>query len=176
MKIVLDTEGVLMNMLDAIKKRDPRFVPRGVTDYGFKTPGYGILREDVFRYLSEKRTFELEQPYKGAKEGVNQLQSLGTVIGWTTVPEDVVELRRHQLYKLGIRKFSIHSGDKPIIKDADVVIDDSPEELEKYKDKDCIRIIIDRYYNREYKDAIRCKNVLEAAQTVKKIMKTLKKV
>ena len=176
MKIVVDADGCLLNMLDALKSRDERFIPKGVTDYGFKNENYGIPRADVFKYIVEKETFEAQRPYKGAKEGVNQLMSLGTVVGWTSVPEDVVELRRHQLYKLGIRNFSIHSGTKPIIKDADVVIEDNPAELDRYKDTDCIRFIIDRYYNRGYNDAIRCKNIMEVAQTLRKMLHTLKKV
>lgn len=174
MLILVDADGCMLNMHDAIKERNHNFKPREVKDYDFINEGYGITREEVFSYLSDKKTFELQKPYKGAKEGINQLNSLGKVVGYTTVPEEVKSLRKHQMHKLGVRNFSIHTGDKPIIKNANVIIEDCPRVLDKYKEMDCIRIIIDHPYNRGYTEAIRCKNLVEAAQIVKKITRSFK--
>jgi len=182
MVIYCDVDGCLLDILTAIKRRDERFIPTNVCDYNFETEVYGIPREDVLRYLSQKKTFTLQKPYRGAKEGIKQLQTLGKVIGWSRVPDNVRELRMYQLKKLGIRSAHLYGmkEGKIILDNVDCVIEDCAEELAKHKDKqNLIRILIDHKYNRakyigksQLEGVYRVKNILEAYELLRKLQDT----
>lgn len=175
MKILIDGDGVVFNMLEAIESREPMFCPSGVVDYGFKTESYGISRQEVFKYLSDLETFKRQKLYRGAKEGVRQLCSMGSVYGFTDVPDYVKDFRRHQFKKLGINKVFIVSDKVHNLEDCDVLIEDSLDVVRAYPDS-TIRFLIDRPYNRCSDDygIIRVKNLIEVARVLKKIKESLK--
>ena len=178
MLIAVDGDGVLFDMLGAINIRNPKFSPSGVVDYDLKTETYGIPREEVFTMFGEYETFTRQKFYRGAKEGVNQLLSLGDVIGYSSVPEDCVDIRRHQYKKAGIHKADIYTTDEKPVIDVDVLVEDCLDVVKKYEGTDTLCFIIDRPYNRGYSapNVIRVKNVMEVASKLKKLNKTLKKV
>lgn len=179
MKILCDVDGCLLDMLKAISLRHTSFKPSGVVDYGFKTPSYGISREEVFKLLAEKRTFELQKPYRGAKEGITQLKTLGKVYGWTSVPSELVPYRTFQCKKLGLDGQYVYEGDKSTELDGVVaVIEDDAKTLDRWREKGVIRILIDRPYNREnsvgyevLEGTYRVKNIMESYELLKKLMR-----
>lgn len=168
MKIYLDCEGCVYSMLDAIKRRNPDFKPKNVVNYDFKDCDVGIPLDEVLRYLEDSETFRLEPLYKGAKEGVRQLLSLGEVIGYSTVPSEVTDFRKYQFKKVGVTKTKIFVGEKPYIPDADVVIDDCPDVLKLYDSETTLKIMVNQPYNKFYKDAYRVKNLIEASEIIRK--------
>lgn len=170
MKIYLDCEGCVYNMLEAIKRRNPKFRPSGVKQYNFKDCDLGIERSEVLKYLGELETFQREPLYKGAQEGIRQLMRIGTVVGYTTVPESVADYRKWQLKKLGITNMAIYIGDKPYMTDADVVIDDCPDVLSMYDSSKTLKIMITHPYNTMYMDAYPAKNLIEAVGTIRSVI------
>ena len=178
MLIAVDGDGVLFDMLGAINIRNPKFNPSGVVDYDFKVETYGIPREEVLRMFGEYETFRRQKLYRGAKEGVNQLLSLGDVVGYTAVPEDCIDIRRHQYKKVGITKAHIYTTDEKPVIDVDVLVEDNIDVVKNYVGTKTLCFLIDRPYNRGYEapNVIRVKNVMEVASTLKKLCKTLKKV
>lgn len=177
MLIAVDGDGVLFDMLGAINIRNPKFNPSGVVDYEFETETYGIPRDEVLRMFGEYETFKRQKLYRGAKEGVTQLLSLGEVIGYTAVPEDCIDIRRHQYKKVGIYRANIYTTDEKPVIDVDVLVEDCLDVVKKYEGTDTLCFIIDRPYNRGYSapNVIRAKNVMEVAGKLKKLNKTLKK-
>lgn len=167
---LLDIDGVCMNMLGALKKRNPAFIPEGVIKYNF-TGDIGIERAEVFRYLKEKKTFMLQEPYEGVKEDIAFLLSVcNDVRAYTSVPESCVNIRFKQLVNLGLSVGLIYREDKPVVRGVDAILDDNPAELLKYADTDSLLFLMDNYYNQEvhndydFSKFIRVKTVREAAE------------
>lgn len=179
MKILCDVDGCLLDMLKAVSLRNPDFKPSGVVDYDLKVESYGIPRDEVFKLLSEKRTFELQKPYRGAKEGIVQLKTLGSVCGWTSVPEELKSYRAFQCKKLGLDSTYMYVGEKSTdIEDVCAVIEDNALYLDKWRGTGVIRIIIDRPYNRAdsvgkevLEGTYRVKNIMESFELLKKLMR-----
>lgn len=161
--ILLDIDGVCMNMFGAIKKKQPNFKPEKVLAYDFSKGDYGIPRELVFKLLTEPEVFALQEEYSHVQEGISLLKQIDVIRGYTSVPKNCVEIRKEHMKRLGIKGY-IFNGDKDLIEDAFALIDDNPSEMEKYKDTNTFCILIDRPYNREYKSehVMRVKNLIEA--------------
>lgn len=162
--ILLDIDGVCMNMLDAIRDRNENFIPSNVLSYDFSEGNYGITREEVFQMLEEAETFELQRMYKGTLNGIAKLRDVDSVVGFTSVPKDCARIRRKQLCRLGIYGM-IFDGDKAIQDGAFAIIEDNPSELDKYINTPTVCIIMDRPYNRCYNkgNVKRVKSLDEAA-------------
>lgn len=179
MKILCDVDGCMLDMLGAIKRRNNKFLPSGVTDYNFKNETYGISRGEVIAYLGDEVTFRFQKPYRGAKEGIKQLNTLGEVCAWTKVSERLFSYRDFQCHELGIDTKYIYTVKKDTdIDDVLAVIEDCVDNLNLWKDKGVYRFIIDRPYNRESavgKEALegtyRVKNLLEVYDILKKLMR-----
>lgn len=155
--ILLDIDGVCLDLMGAIKKVNKKFIPDGVLDYGFKTESYGLKRSEVLPYLSSKKVFELETPYTNTILGIKRLKELDEVVGYTTVPTHLRNLRIEQMKYLGIDEYFLYQGTKPVVEfacETMVVIDDCPEVLDMYKDTDVTTIIITRSYNKDYNGAM----------------------
>lgn len=161
--ILLDIDGVCMDMLGSIKKKRPEFIPEQVLAYDFSKGDYGIGREDVFKLLTEPEIFSLQEEYSQVQEGISLLKQIDVVRGYTSVPKNCVGIRKGQMNRLGVDGY-IFNGYKSIIEDVFALIDDNPAEMEKYKSRDTICILIDRPYNKEYNSEhiVRVKNLVEA--------------
>lgn len=146
MRVLIDIDGVCLDMMSAIRKRDSRFTPEGMLSYDFKKGNIGIQRDDVFKYLSERETFLEEKPY----DGVEQALSSGNVsyVGYTSVPQHITDIRVKQMEELGIDEYIIFSNEKLYVPNFDYVIDDCPFVLEKFPKEQ--RVLITHCYNEDY--------------------------
>lgn len=179
MKILCDVDGCLLDMLKAVSLRNPSFKPSGVVDYDMKVQTYGIPRDEALKLIGERRTLELQKPYRGAKEGIVQLKTLGDVCGWTLVPADLMSYRAFQCKKLGLDYTYMYDDDKSTdIDDVYAVIEDNAVKLDEWRNKGVVRIIIDRPYNRAdsvgaevLEGTYRVKNIMESFELLKKLMR-----
>lgn len=147
--ILLDMDGVCFDMLGAIKKRNNAFKPEKVESYDFKQGDYGISRKEVLKLLAEPETFSMQSMYRGIYDAVYRLSRLGKTVGYTSVPEDCVDIRRRQIDLLGIDP-CVFIGKKPVITSATVVIDDDPSVLDMYKGMDTKCFLVSHTYNKDY--------------------------
>lgn len=171
--ILVDIDGVCLDLLGAIHDRNPLFVPDMVRAYDFSEGNYGISQEEVMQYIVERETFELMQPYRGVQYGLNMLSTLDTLKAWTYVPEYLADIRTQQIIELGFTDFcvSVEYPKPMIVQGVWAVIEDNPQALEAYKGTGVIRIMVRRSYNIKYKDADYTVAGLKEAYTVlRKVM------
>lgn len=166
MRILLDGDGVVFDLLTAIHNLNNNFNPKGVTDYYFKNEDYGIPRKQLMPYVSDSKTFEHQPLYRGAKEGITQMKLYSDIIGWSDVPKHIAPIRKWQFKKLGINNVIT---DKHLVQ-TDVVIDDNPEQLARFDDN-VLKFLINHPYNETMPvppNTIRVKNLM----TVNKLLRT----
>lgn len=142
---LLDMDGVCYDILSAIKIRNKRFNPNGVEKYNF-SGNIGISREEVFRYLKEPKTFELEKLYEGVEVGIRKLKQVTDVIAYTSVPDSCYDIRFRQITNLGLVGH-VFNADKPVISYCTGILDDNPAELDKYLGTGAKLFLQDRVYN-----------------------------
>lgn len=143
MKILLDGDGCVFDMLSAVKRVNPLFRPGDVIDYDLKQGNYGITREEFLAIANSPASIAVQGLYPGAAEGVAGLLQIGDVVGWTGVSEQNRDGRRQQFAKLGVMNVDT---DKQMHFDADVVIDDDVRQLMRF-DWDVQKFLVTRRYN-----------------------------
>lgn len=170
MQILIDGDGVLFDLLGAIHNLNPKFNPKGVVDYNFKTETYGIPRSELLPYLLDENTFRHQPIIKGAKEAVAQMSGYANIIGWSDVQPNIRSIRQWQFKKVGIRSTIL---DKSMTK-ADVVIDDNPDQLARFDDN-IQKFLINHTYNRNIQlpsNTIRVKNLMDVHKILVKQSKS----
>ena len=167
MRALIDIDGVVMDMLSAVKSVYPDFRPEYVTDYGFKCE-CGIPRELVLKAITTPAVFAQQRVYTLAFEGILLLQAHGIETwAYTEVAESCVEIRNIQLKDLGLLGSAFIYGkdsQKPVnMSGYDVLFEDNPATLDSWT-SGIQKYIIDRPYNKGYTGAVRCSNLLKAAE------------
>lgn len=168
MKILLDGDGCVFDMLNAVKHVNPYFRPECVIDYDLKHGGYGITREEFLRIANSPIAIQSQGLYPGAEQGVAELLQLGDVIGWTGVSEQNRKGRIEQFFRLGILQVDT---DKQMHWDADVVIDDDVRQLMRYG-WETQKFLVTQTYNRDLQlpdCVIRVHSILDVAKYLRKV-------
>lgn len=144
--ILIDVDGVMYNLLDAIKMKYPNFNPENVVSYDFKCPDLGISREEIMKCLKDPYIFASEPLYEGVHEGLEKLKDLDECVAYTSVPDSCMSVRCKQLLDIDLKGMISTDLCKPMI-ECTALIEDNPEMLLKYKGTNTIRICIERPYN-----------------------------
>lgn len=167
----MDCEGVLLDMLGAIKQLLPSFKPENVESYDF-SGDIGVSRQEVFDVIASPEVYEVEEPYPGVEDALNRLRTVTHCEAYTVVHDDDRIFRRRvdQLKALGLEGhiFSSDAEEKEKLEGYDVLFEDSPKVVEKYKDAGMCIFLIDHTYNQDVpeSDVIRCKDFPEAVDTL----------
>lgn len=143
MKILLDGDGCVFDMMSAVHSLDSRFLPENVLDYDLSIPGYGITRQEFLDIANHPSVLVHQPLYDGAEQAVKGLLSLGTVVGWSAVSEANKPGRAIQFASLGVIHIDL---EKRVHMDANVVIDDDVRQLLRFDDS-VERFLIRRRYN-----------------------------
>lgn len=172
MKVLLDIDGVVMDILSAIQRLNSDFMPHEVYRYDFtESPNMGIPRSEVLSIIGSQDVFRVQAPYAYALLGVHEMKELDIdLIPFTAVPKDCFYIRRRQLDNLGLYGGYIYNvkDDKPVIEDVDFIIEDNPTELDKYPLEK--RICLSRNYNMWYDDCKKFGNLHEIAMYMKEVL------
>lgn len=158
MKILLDGDGCVFDMLSAVQRIEPKFCPAKVMDYDLKLEGYGISRDRFFEIANHPSVLKYQSLYPGGREAVQNLLSLGHVVGWSGVSDLNKPGRALQFAILGVYDIDL---DKSFHEDADVVIDDDVRQLLRF-DKSVKKFLITRQYNQHLtlrEDIVRVSNL-----------------
>ncbi len=164
LKVLIDIDGVVLDMCGAIASRLPGFNPDSVIDYGFRC-SCGAPRYQIMRYLGSLMTFKVQNPYPDSISGIKLLKDAGVdTYAYTEVPFNIVEYRNSQIKVLGLSGEAYAYGEKPAnVSGYAAIFEDNPATLDKWTNGIC-KYIIDRPYNRGYSGALRFSNLHDAAE------------
>lgn len=171
-KVLVDIDGVVVNILDGIRKRacadGLTFTPSNVSSYAFDGD-CGVPKETIFRYLNENETFEQSPMYAKVSDALALLGRIYTPVAYTSVPDHCKQSRDSLLTSLGFREKLIYNGSKPYISDAFALIEDNPSVIKQFSEEGFrgYLILIDRTYNRDfsvsqYKNCFRVEDLYSA--------------
>jgi len=155
LKVLIDLDGVVLDMCGAIAAKVPGFNPDLVTDYNFKCP-CGAEYRDIKKALCSLSTFEVQNPYKGAIAGIRKLINAGVEpYAYTEVAPHILSYRNIQIKMLNLLGEAYLLGDKPVNLDGyAAVFEDNPANLKQWTNG-ITKYIIDRPYNKRYSGALR---------------------
>lgn len=145
MKILLDGDGCVFDMLSAVQQIQPAFCPEAVIDYNMEHSDCGISQAEFLQIASRPETLLVQGLYPGVKKDVADLLKLGQVIGWSGVSPANREGRIRQFQELGVCQVD---AEKQFHPDADVVIDDAVDQLMQFGQK-TQKFLITRRYNQD---------------------------
>lgn len=162
MRVLIDMDGVVMDMLGAIKSNFSDFQPQAVTEYDFHCE-CGIPREIIKRTIIIPDTFSRQQVYTSADVAILLLKQHGIETwAYTEVAGACMEVRNSQIKTLGLEGEAYAYGQKPVnLEGFDAIFEDCTATLDKWTNG-IRKYIIDRPYNQDCRDAIRCKDLLTA--------------
>lgn len=131
-KVCVDLHGVALDMLAALKvylkqKHGINFSPSWVTDYDFKCD-LGFDRQIIFDSFSDPYLHSLVRPYDDAIDAIDLLRSRCKPVAYTGVVSQpmIVASTNETIHSLGLAGQAM-SYNKPVIYDAHVLFDDSPD-------------------------------------------------
>ena len=149
-KALIDIDGVVLDMLGALKERIPEFKPENVETFDFGG-NIGCSRDVVYQALRNIETYRKERLYAASFEALSALKSAGVVCyGYTSMPEDAELLgyRNFVLRWLEL-KGSCFVDEKPLLHGYDALFEDCPSVIQKYYNMPDMHIyLIDHTYNR----------------------------
>ena len=177
MKILVDFDGVLIDMLKSLKvclaKRGISFIPENVETYAFDGD-IGCSKEVVYDCLKSKPLFSNLYWYDGAVTSLFRLKEKHDVWAYTCANENVAGLRQSVIDMLGLEGECYVGFDKPYIGDADVLIEDDPNRCQTWLDNGtgALIILVDQPYNRNFDDdsVVRVKNIKEAVKYIENMV------
>lgn len=164
--LLLDIDGVCLDLLGAVKQVYPCFKPDNVLSYDCKEGNYGMKSEELLACFGNPVIMEKAKPYYGVKRAIDLLKRHYRVEAYTAVDDACRMIRMEQLKSLGLlHNAHVYSGfNKPEIP-CDILIDDCPDVLSAYSQVG-EKVIITRSYNVDYNNAVRYKSLLEFARGV----------
>lgn len=136
-KVLLDFDGVLINMLDSLRRtladEGLAFKPEKVETYDFHGD-IGCDRENVLRCLNHIAVYSNAGFYDGAEDAVRELRGVAEVHAYTSVPPNpfVMSVRSKLIDTLGL-KGQIYVGEKPVLGGFDALFEDCADTVRKYE-------------------------------------------
>lgn len=175
-KVLIDMDGVVLDLLGAIKTLLPDFKPENVETYGFGGD-IGVKKHDVISLFHDINLFKNQKTYPRTEEALAELRKVAELYAYTLAPKDdeVTEYRNHQIEMLGIngRAYTHYEvgREKPVLDGYDALFEDCVENVVRWLPKTETRLyLIDRTYNRENPDVegwdrvVRCSDFYDAVQ------------
>lgn len=177
MKIMCDVDGVLIDMMRSLKvclaNKGITFYPENVETYGFDGD-IGCSKDVVYDCLQSKTLFNNLFWIDGAYTALVRLMKNNDVFAYTCANENVIHLRQSMCDYIGLEGQVYEGFNKPVIMDADVVIDDSPKVCLKWLNEkpDTLIFLVDQTYNRDVKEdgIIRVKHIREVEKYLKNMV------
>lgn len=171
-RVLVDLDGVVVDMLSAIKKFIPSFKPENVTSYSFDGD-IGCDKKEVFDLMKSHEVFEAQGYYEGALEAMQSLKKYVKVVPYTLLPVNayIAMARERQLRELGL-PVSVYFGKKSSPAGYDAVFEDNYSQLIQFDDSTKLFMINHTYNMAEdcRGRIIRCENFPDA---VKKYLGTI---
>lgn len=159
-KVCVDLHGVSLDMMYALKTYlkqtyDVNLNPKKVTDYDFQCD-LGFDSQLVFEAFNDPELQLLVKPYDGVESAIQLLNMHCFPYAYTGVIQNPTIIARTnvQIHQLGLMGEALQY-DKPVIYDANVLFDDSPDVHRKWwmAGFPGLQYIIDRPYNQPtYRD------------------------
>lgn len=155
-KVLVDMDGVCLDLLSALKQNLPDFIPENVDTYDFQGD-IGVDRKEVYCMLSRLVLFNAEKPYDGAKDACRRLIEVADAYAYTLVPPNpmIITTRNMQIAELGllgsasVAKKEVCDGYCAIFEDnVDVLLD-----FAKRDDKMLLYLVKHRYNRPELYDS-----------------------
>lgn len=176
-KVLLDFDGVVYDMLDALKtvlaKQNIQFNPQNMTSYNFDGD-IGCNKQDIYKQFSNVAVFKAQRMYPLAETAVYMLKSIVNVEAYTGTSKNelIIKERQRQIDKLGVVGTPLtyedaSIGNKKALIGYDALFEDSVQTMKNWFDTDTKLFLIKHNYNIEealkYKDRlIICEDLFDA--------------